>query len=137
MASEWRDKLQRYVSVEEVCVKPNPKNVKDPLLAVQHEGERTLAALPNDAYVVLLDERGKALTSPGLAALLTRASSDGSPRLAFLVGGPHGHHASVRARADISIRLSDMVLNHQVAHVVLLEQLYRAWTILKGSPYHH
>jgi rRNA large subunit m3Psi methyltransferase RlmH len=52
-------------------------------------------------------------------------------------GGPFGHAKEVRQRADDQIRLSSMVLNHQVAHVVLLEQLYRAWTILRGEPYHH
>jgi len=57
--------------------------------------------------------------------------------MAFLIGGPFGHSEAVHQRANASIRLSKMVLNHDVARIVLVEQLYRAWTILKGEPYHH
>lgn len=87
--------------------------------------------------MVLLDERGRDLSSPDLAKLLAQASDQGWPQLVFCIGGPFGHSQEVRARADDQVRLSTMVLNHQVAHVVLLEQLYRAWTILRGEPYHH
>jgi 23S rRNA (pseudouridine1915-N3)-methyltransferase len=62
----------------------------------------------------------------------SRASS-----LIFCIGGPYGLTEEVRSRADVCIRLSDCVLNHQVARVVLLEQLYRAWTIIRREPYHH
>jgi 23S rRNA (pseudouridine1915-N3)-methyltransferase len=70
------------------------------------------------------------------ARLLIRASDDGTP-LCFAVGGSYGHGEAVRARADESVRLSRMVLNHSVAYIVLVEQLYRAWTLVKGTPYHH
>lgn len=127
----------RYTEVQEQQIKPNPKNAKDPASAVQHEGERVLRALRPGDHVVLLDERGRDLTSEGLARLLAAAGDNGRPGLAFCIGGPHGHSDAVRARADETVRLSSMVLNHQVAAVVLLEQLYRAWTILRGEPYHH
>lgn len=123
--------------MDELVIRPNPRGAKDTRIAVEDEGKRVLAGLPAGAHVVLLDERGKALTSPDLAKLLTRVSESGAPSLTFLIGGPHGHSAFVRHRAQETIRLSDMVLNHQVAHIVLLEQLYRAWTILRGVPYHH
>ena len=55
----------------------------------------------------------------------------------FCIGGPFGHHADVRTRADVVLSLSKCVLNHQVARIMLLEQLYRAWTITRGEPYHH
>ena len=127
----------RYTRVEELIIKPNPRGAKDPRLAMEDEGRRVAAAIPSDSHVVLLDEKGKKLTSPGLAELLTRVSASGAPRIAFLIGGPHGHGPAARQRAHETVRLSDMVLNHQVAHIVLLEQLYRAWTILRGVPYHH
>jgi 23S rRNA (pseudouridine1915-N3)-methyltransferase len=57
--------------------------------------------------------------------------------LQFLVGGPFGHGAGIRERANVTLSFSDCVLNHQVAMVVLMEQIYRAWTILRGEPYHH
>lgn len=107
------------------------------MLAREHEADRVLAALPARAHVVALDERGSRVTSPGLAELLAAAPDSGRDGIVFLIGGPHGHGAAVARAAHARIRLSDMVLNHQLAHILLLEQLYRAWTILRGSPYHH
>ena len=66
-----------------------------------------------------------------------QASDQSWPSLVFCIGGPFGHAPAVRARGNDVIRLSRCVLNHQVAHVVVLEQLYRGWTILRGEPYHH
>lgn len=137
MASEWADKLRRYTSLTELQVKPNPKNAKETAVAVGHEGERVLKALQPSDRVVLLDERGRDMSSEDLANLLAHASDQSWPSVVFCIGGPFGHSPAVRARGNDTIRLSKMVLNHQVAHVVLLEQLYRAWTILRGEPYHH
>ena len=77
--------------------------------------------------VVLLDERGIDMTSEGLAHLIAQAGDDSAASLTFLIGGPFGHGPAARDRADVVVRLSAMVLNHQVARLVLLEQLYRAW----------
>lgn len=74
---------------------------------------------------------------PSLIAGWVQASDQSWPSLVFVLGGPFGHAPAVRQRGDDTIRLSRMVLNHQVANVVLLEQLYRAHTILRGEPYHH
>ncbi|XP_075265616.1 uncharacterized protein LOC142358028 [Convolutriloba macropyga] len=100
-------------------------------------GERVLRLLTPDDYVVVLDERGKDLTSEGMATLLADAGDRGLNRIVFCIGGPYGHSQEVQQRGSKTIRLSAMVLNHQVAHVVLLEQIYRGWTILRGEPYHH
>ena len=89
------------------------------------------------AYTVCLDERGKDVTSESIADILEKASDSGSSSLVFLLGGPFGHTQEVRDGADETIRLSRCVLNHAVASVVLSEQLYRAWTIVRGEPYHH
>lgn len=86
--------------------------------------------------VIILDERGREATSEDIARLIAEAGDNGMP-LVFVVGGPFGHGAAVIERASDSIRLSRMVLNHQVAYIVLVEQLYRAWTIIRGEPYHH
>ncbi|EFN59390.1 hypothetical protein CHLNCDRAFT_137874 [Chlorella variabilis] len=137
MALEWADKLKRYTSLSQIQVKPNPKNAKETAVAVRHEGERVLKVLQPSDRVVLLDERGRDISSEDLARLLAQASDQSWPLVVFCIGGPYGHAPAVRARGNDTIRLSKMVLNHQVAHVVLLEQLYRAWTILRGEPYHH
>ena len=72
-----------------------------------------------------------------LERLFAEAGDDGAQALVFAVGGPFGHGPAMRARADHVVRLSSCCLNHEVARVVLLEQVYRAWTILRGEPYHH
>lgn len=137
MATEWSEKIRRYTRLHDVRLPTNPKNAKDTSVAVVHEGERVLKSLKPLDRVILLDERGRDLSSEDFARLLAQASDEGWPQLVFCIGGPFGHSKEVRSRADDQIKLSKMVLNHQVAHVVLLEQLYRAWTILRGEPYHH
>lgn len=97
---------------------------------------QVLKTLSPGERVVLLDERGRDVSSEDIARLIAAAGDSGAP-LAFVVGGPYGHGAAVMARADDTLRLSSCVLNHQVAYVVLAEQLYRGWSILRGEPYHH
>lgn len=97
---------------------------------------QVLKAIASGERVVILDERGRDTSSEDMARLLIKASDDGTP-LCFVIGGPFGHGTAVMQRADESVRLSRMVLNHSVAYLVLVEQLYRAWTIVRGEPYHH
>lgn len=134
---EWSDKLSRYAPFAEIVVKTNPKNAKDPKAQMEAEGERVMKHIDARDYVVLMDERGKDITSEALAKLLADAGDAGHGGIVFAVGGPFGHGSDVASRADAKVRLSSMVMNHQVARIVLLEQLYRAWTILRGEPYHH
>lgn len=96
-----------------------------------------LPKLPARARVVLLDERGETRDSQGFAALLEEGIRAAASPLVFAIGGPYGHDEPMRRRADRVVRLSDLVLNHAVARVVLVEQLYRACAIRSGSPYHH
>ncbi|PNW72157.1 hypothetical protein CHLRE_16g680100v5 [Chlamydomonas reinhardtii] len=135
-ADELLEKVQRYAPVQSINIKPNPRNSPDPAVQRETEGEKVLKALDSRDLVVVLDERGSELKSEDLAKLVAAAGDEGRP-IAFCIGGPYGHSDAVRGRADRMIRLSSMVLNHQVAVVVLLEQVYRAWTILRGVPYHH
>jgi 23S rRNA (pseudouridine1915-N3)-methyltransferase len=136
-SKEWAEKLRRYTQVTEIQIKPNPSNAKDPTVAKALEGERVLKSIAAGERLVVLDERGKDVTSNDVAELLATASDEGWPAIVFAIGGPYGHDTMVRDRAHIVIRLSSLVLNHTVARVVLLEQLYRGWTILRGEPYHH
>lgn len=103
--------------------------------AVQHEGERVLAALRDRERVILLDETGKSLSTRELAGKLEDLARE-TPDLALLIGGPDGHAAAVRARAAASWSLSRLTLPHGLARVLLVEQLYRAHTLASGHPYH-
>lgn len=99
------------------------------------EGERMLKAVPRGAYTVALDQRGEAWTTEGLAARL-EGWLGGGRDVALLVGGPEGLAPECGARADAVWSLSPLTLPHPLVRVVVAEQLFRAWSILKGHPYH-
>ena len=101
-------------------------------------GEAALlaAALPNGAHLVVLDERGRDLDFSGFAALLRRAADAGTRELAFVIGGADGLDPALRDRAEQAISFGRMVWPHMLARVMLAEQLYRAASILAGTPYH-
>lgn len=100
------------------------------------EGELLARAVPSGAVLCVLDERGRTLTSPEFAALLARWRDDGRQDAAFVIGGADGLDAALRDKADLAISFGAMVWPHMLVRVMLAEQLYRAATILSGSPYH-
>jgi 23S rRNA (pseudouridine1915-N3)-methyltransferase len=99
------------------------------------EGERILAALNPKTFAVLLDVKGEAITSPGLADKIEKWQDRGVKEVSFVIGGPNGVSRWVAEKADISLSLSFLTFTHEMARAVLLEQLYRAYTIIKGFPY--
>lgn len=103
--------------------------------AIAAEGKRLLGALKADEHVTALDERGRELSTRELAAWLGQRMQDGRD-LAFLIGGPDGFAPEVLARSDFTLSLSRLTLPHALARVLLVEQLYRAHSILGGHPYH-
>jgi 23S rRNA (pseudouridine1915-N3)-methyltransferase len=121
--------------VETRTVKTEPRGSKalDALLAA--ERSRIEAAVPKGARIVALDERGAALTTMALAQHL-RQWQQGGDDVALVIGGPDGLDAGFKAAAHQRIRLSDMTLPHALARVLLIEQLYRAWSINANHPYH-
>jgi 23S rRNA (pseudouridine1915-N3)-methyltransferase len=94
------------------------------------------ARVPQGARLVALDERGTQMSSPDLAARLAAERDRGAGDLAFVIGGADGLHADLRSRADWALSFGAMVWPHALVRVMLAEQLYRAATILAGSPYH-
>ena len=93
-------------------------------------------AIPKGAVICALDERGKLMSSPDFAAQMGRWRDDGRGDLAFVIGGADGIDPSLRGRADAKLSFGKMVWPHMLARVMLTEQLYRAASILAGSPYH-
>jgi 23S rRNA (pseudouridine1915-N3)-methyltransferase len=102
---------------------------------MQKEAARITAALPVGCRIVALDERGAEPDTAKLAARL-RAWQEEARSVAILIGGPDGLDPALKARADETIRLSSLTLPHPLVRVLLAEQLYRAWSILAGHPYH-
>lgn len=103
----------------------------------ESEGEAILKLLKPDDVVVLLDERGKDIDSPGLANLLEDSLNAGTKRLVFVIGGAFGVSDAVSARAQRTLKLSSLVFPHMLVRLILVEQLYRAWSIRSGGKYHH
>ncbi|MEM7057023.1 MAG: 23S rRNA (pseudouridine(1915)-N(3))-methyltransferase RlmH [Pseudomonadota bacterium] len=99
------------------------------------QSARLKEAIPSGATAVVLDERGEALTSPDFAKMLGRERDGGCPHMVFLIGGADGHTEDLRAMA-YRLSLGAMVWPHMLARVMLTEQIYRAVSILAGSPYH-
>jgi 23S rRNA (pseudouridine1915-N3)-methyltransferase len=139
----WKDAAEHYLTalgrlhgLEEVVLKDAPGGL-EPAAAVAWEGKRVLEKLgPND-LLVCLDERGRQATSVQLAELLRGWLEDPARTPCLVVGGAHGLSPEVLARANLTLSLGPMTLPHELARVVLLEQIYRAASILRGLPYHH
>jgi 23S rRNA (pseudouridine1915-N3)-methyltransferase len=108
---------------------------RPPAKAIEAEGQRILAALRPNEYVVALDERGKEMTTRELATWLAARLQDGND-LAFLIGGPDGFAPEVLQRSDLKWSLSRLTFPHALVRVVLAEQLYRAHGVLTNHPYH-
>lgn len=101
------------------------------------EAEIILNALGKDDYLVLLDDRGKQLSSEGVAALIQQRANESVKNLVFLIGGAYGVDESVMKRANFKWSLSQLVFPHQLVRLILAEQVYRACSILRNEKYHH
>ncbi len=126
--SQWKFRLDDIPTVRR---SRNDKSKR----AAESESELILARLGNDEQVVLLDEMGKQLTSERMATQRSDWQTDGR-NLCFVIGGPDGVSEACRARADFVWSLSKLTLPHGLARVLLSEQLYRAWSLQSGHPYH-
>jgi 23S rRNA (pseudouridine1915-N3)-methyltransferase len=103
--------------------------------AIRDEGERLLAAIPANTQVYAMDATGQQWSTERLAAQLDQWLNDGRD-VALLVGGPDGLSEPCKARANASLSLSSMTFPHPLVRIIIAEQIYRAWSILKGHPYH-
>jgi len=133
----WDDYAKRFppeIRVELKAVKTEPRSSKTLETLYAAERARIEAAIPKGARVVALDERGDALGTQALARRLTLWQEQGD--VALLIGGPDGLDPALREGAHERIRLSDLTLPHAFARVLLIEQLYRAWSINAKHPYH-
>jgi 23S rRNA (pseudouridine1915-N3)-methyltransferase len=133
----WDDYAKRFppeIRVELKAVKTEPRGSKTLETLYAAERARIEAAIPKGARVVALDERGEALGTQALARRLTLWQEQGD--VALLIGGPDGLDPALREGAHERIRLSDLTLPHAFARVLLIEQLYRAWSINAKHPYH-
>jgi len=134
--NEYARRMPAEARLELVELKPEERGAgRSADRAKVLEGERILAAVPQGATLLALDERGRSVTTQGLSVMLSDWMRDGTYPC-FVIGGADGLSDPVRERAAKLISLSALTLPHALVRVVLAEQLYRAWTILARHPYH-
>ena len=134
-AEEYLKRLGPYATVRVVEIADRDSG-RDAVRALAEEGSDILRALPDSAHVITLEIGGKQRSSEGFSAHLDELGLSGRSSVAFVIGGSVGLSADVLARADERFSLGPMTLPHNLARVVLLEQIYRAFRISRGEPYH-
>ncbi|MCM5678173.1 23S rRNA (pseudouridine(1915)-N(3))-methyltransferase RlmH [Schlegelella sp. S2-27] len=133
---DYAKRFPPELRLELKAVKTEPRTSgKPPPALMAAERGRIEAAIPKGARVVVLDERGERVTTAQLSGRLTAWMNDGRD-VALLIGGPDGLDPALRDAADERLRLSDLTLPHAFVRVMLAEQLYRAWSVMVGHPYH-
>lgn len=132
----YAKRLSRFRRLE-VCEVKDAEAAQDQTRRRDIESARLVEALQPQDRVIVLDERGKDLTSVQLAASLDKWDAQGQGRTSFVIGGPFGFTDIVRGRASFLWRLSALTLPHELARVLLMEQLYRAESLRANVPYHH
>ncbi|WP_273274241.1 23S rRNA (pseudouridine(1915)-N(3))-methyltransferase RlmH [Maribacter polysiphoniae] len=138
LISDYEKRLRHYIKFELEII-PDLKNVKN-LSEVQQrekEGALILKKLNNTDVLILLDENGKQFDSVGFSNYLQKKMNSGIKQLVLVIGGPYGFSDAVYAKSQGKISLSKMTFSHQMVRLFVIEQLYRAFTILKNEPYHH
>ncbi len=134
---EYEERASRYWKLDTVTVDAEKASKNRPVEEVMAaEAERLHTAIPDGTEVLALTRKGKGFTSTGLARYLNRLAVRGASGVTFIIGGAHGLDPAFLARADRQVTLSTMTLPHDLARLVLVEQLYRAGTIVRGEPYH-
>ena len=136
--SDYEDRLKHYCKFEELLILQikNGGKLSHNDLKIK-EGKLILKSITQNDQVILLDEKGKSFSSINFSNLLNQKLLDSTKRLVFVVGGAFGFSEEVYLRADSKLSLSKMTFSHQMIRLIFKEQLYRAFTILKGEKYHH
>ncbi|MFC0525987.1 23S rRNA (pseudouridine(1915)-N(3))-methyltransferase RlmH [Pontibacillus salicampi] len=137
---EYIKRLGPYatIDIQEVSDEKAPENLSQAQMeeVKQKEGERILSKIGQDTYVITLEIEGKHITSEKLADHLDQLATYGKSKIAFIIGGSLGISHDVQKRSDFALSFSKMTFPHQMMRLMLLEQVYRAFRINRGEPYH-
>ena len=138
LINNYIKRLKHYIKFEFIII-PDIKNRKNLSFEQQKEkeGEIILKNIQNSDFVVLLDESGNAFTSVLFSKFLAKKMLSGIKNLVFVIAGPYGFSDNIYQRANNKLSLSKMTFSHQMIRLFVVEQVYRAFTILRNEPYHH
>jgi 23S rRNA (pseudouridine1915-N3)-methyltransferase len=134
----YSNRIVHYLPFEIITIKDLKKAKSlSPELVKENEGKEILNKIEPTDFVILLDENGKEFTSVQFAKYIENKTITGIRKLIFVIGGAYGYSDNVYKRANDKFSLSKMTFSHQIVRLIFMEQLYRAFTIIKGEPYHH
>jgi 23S rRNA (pseudouridine1915-N3)-methyltransferase len=134
---DFLHRLKHYCKIDVHCVKPEKiTENRSPETIKQTEGKKLSQKIPPRSYVIALDEIGKSINSNEFAGKIADYQNRSVEKLIFIIGGPLGLSREVLSRADFILSLSEMTFSHDMVRLILLEQLYRSFTILRGEKYH-
>jgi 23S rRNA (pseudouridine1915-N3)-methyltransferase len=133
----YNKRMDRYLPFEIIEIPDKKQTGTDQASVLKKESELLLAKFHPSDFVVLLDERGDLLNSGEMAKFIESRINLSIKHLVFVIGGAYGFSENVYARANAKLSLSKMTFSHQLVRLIFMEQLYRAFTIIKGEPYHH
>lgn len=134
----YSKRISRYVPFSIIEVSETKHSGKESETVIKDaEGEKILKYISPDDHMVILDERGRMISSEEFAELIDKKSIDSTRHLVFVIGGAYGLSNKIYDRTNDAISISRMTFSHQLIRINFLEQLYRAFTIIRGEPYHH
>lgn len=138
---EFLKRLSRYakvniIEVDDEKIPANPSGA-DLEAVKEREADKLVKRIPPNSYIVVLAIQGKTLSSEGLSEMIENLMVQGQSEITFIIGGAVGLHQKVVELADYSLSFSKMTFTHQMIRMILLEQIYRAFRIMKGEPYHY
>lgn len=133
---EYIKRIQKFTDIEileiaDIKGQSNPKSIKN------LEAEKILSKLKSDVFLILLDEKGKQFSSVEFADFIQQKDNQAIKKIIFLIGGAYGFDDKIYERANAQLSLSKMTYSHQLIRLIFMEQLYRAYTIIHGFPYHN
>ena len=132
---QFTKRIGHYYSIDWQLI--TPSKLTEPTQIKKAEAASILKTLTSTDVLVLLDETGKMLNSPGLAKLIQQKANQSAQRIVFLIGGAYGVDAEIKSRANFTWSLSELVFPHMLVRLLLAEQVYRACSILANEKYHH
>jgi 23S rRNA (pseudouridine1915-N3)-methyltransferase len=134
----YSKRISRYMGFELITL-PDLQNTRSMPVEEQkiREGKKIIQSIGKDDYVVLLDEYGTQFRTIEFAGWLEKIFISQNKRMLFIIGGPWGFSEEVHAACNMKLSLSKMTFSHQLVRLLFVEQLYRAFTVIKGEPYHH
>jgi 23S rRNA (pseudouridine1915-N3)-methyltransferase len=135
LIKEYLERIRKFGSIDLSELKEAGAGTEEKRV-IELESEKLISSLEHHDFVILLDEEGRQFSSTELAELINQKQQSGIKHMSFVIGGFAGVNKKVKERADIKLALSRMTFTHEMARVILAEQVYRALTLLGGFPYH-